>query len=99
MANSKQASTANTLHAAGETLRSWDKQQGSASVPDKEVATKDNAREVSKLRRDMMESTVLRLNNEFGILQRDEGDTLVYIGSPPRETNENYKNCKSLHIS
>jgi hypothetical protein len=35
-----------------------------------------------------MQSQLLRLNNEFGILNFADGDTLVYIGPPPQTPSE-----------
>jgi hypothetical protein len=35
-----------------------------------------------------MQSQLLRLNNEFGILNFEDGDTLAYIGPPPQTPSE-----------
>ena len=36
----------------------------------------------------MIQAEILRLNNEFGVLNYKDGDTLVYIGPPPQAMSE-----------
>jgi hypothetical protein len=51
-----------------------------------EVGQPDRATaEISEKR---MQSQILRLNNEFGILNFPDGDTFAYIGPPPRTLTE-----------
>jgi hypothetical protein len=45
-------------------------------------------RATAEIREKMMQSQILRLNNEFGILNFPDGDTLAYIGPPPRTLTE-----------
>lgn len=60
-----------------------------ATSHDLKGATKSD---ISKLQEEMkqrrMQSQLLRLNNEFGILNFADGDTLAYIGPPPQTLSE-----------
>jgi hypothetical protein len=42
----------------------------------------------AEIERKRMQSQMLRLNNEFGILNCPDGDTLAYIGPPPQTPSE-----------
>jgi hypothetical protein len=54
----------------------------------KEATKSDTSRRQDEITQKRMQSQLLRLNNEFGILNFPDGDTLAYIGPPPQTLSE-----------
>lgn len=53
---------------------------------EQQVVRRDRAK--TGIEEKMMQAQILRLNNEFGVLNRLDGDTLVYIGPPPQTMSQ-----------